>query len=134
MNNHRFVEHEDAVTFVGKRAWSDPLGNERVTIGVTAAGPAGGLADVPSPSSGHVVRDDQLRTGCCRSVAAVQAEVVGNRVVVIVQLETQADLGQAGVRGQFVDEGFCAGQVDRLAMSLLPVCKPGRYDTTVISS
>ncbi len=49
------------------------------------------------------LRDDicnhQLRTVCRSSVAAVQAQIVGNGVIVIVELEAQADLCQPAIAG-----------------------------------
>jgi hypothetical protein len=45
----------------------------------------------------YVVRNHQLRTvrRVC-GIATVQAEIVGNRIVVVIQLEAQTDLCQAG--------------------------------------
>jgi hypothetical protein len=43
----------------------------------------------------HCIGNHQLRLAACRGIAAEQAENVGNGVVVIIQLEAQADLGQA---------------------------------------
>jgi hypothetical protein len=78
----------------------------------------------------HDVSNHQLRMARHWSVAAIQAENVGNRIVVVIQLDpkrsgarAQADLGQAGTRGHFVDVSFRAGQVIRFSFDQL-ITKP----------
>jgi hypothetical protein len=60
----------------------------------------------------HVVLDEQLWTIGTARIAAIQTEIVGNSVVVIIQFEAQADLGQPGVQGSFVDIALPTGQVN----------------------
>jgi hypothetical protein len=43
----------------------------------------------------HVILNDQLRTGIGRRIATLQAEIIGNGVIVVIQLEAQAELGQS---------------------------------------
>lgn len=42
--------------------------------------------------SWNVVLDDQLWTGGCTRVPAVQAEVIGDSIIVVIQFESQSDL------------------------------------------
>ena len=61
----------------------------------------------------NAVCNDQLRTVCQSSrVAAEQAEIIGNPIVIVIQIKAQADLRQAAVGGQFVDVKFPGGQVE----------------------
>ena len=55
------------------------------------------------------ILDDQLRAACRASVPAENVQVVGDRIVVVAQFETQADLRQAAIRRQFVDPAFGGG-------------------------
>ena len=66
----------------------------------------------------NVVFNDQLRTrsGIC-VIAAVQTEIIGNAIVVVIQLEAQTDLGQTRQGGQLVDEGFSTRQIDAVPVA-----------------
>ena len=57
----------------------------------------------------NIIFNDQLRTIDQPGIAAVEFEVVGDGVIVIVQLEAQANLCHTTVRGKFVDEAFRRG-------------------------
>jgi len=73
-----------------------------------------------------------LRTVRNRGVAAEQGQVVGKRVVFVIQLEAQADLRQARIRRQFVEVGFRGGQVDAVpaASSAASPWMPGKNTPT----
>lgn len=48
------------------------------------------------------IRNHQLRTVGRRSAATVQAEIIGNGIVVIIQFEAQPDLRQTAVGKRFM--------------------------------
>lgn len=61
----------------------------------------------------HVIRNYQLRTVCCcKSITAVDTEIVRHGVIIIIEFKAQADLRQAVVGCQFVDVAFCADQAN----------------------
>jgi hypothetical protein len=74
----------------------------------------------------YVILDDQLWTIGSARIAAIQTEIVGCSVVIVIQFEAQADLGQPGVRGNFVDIVLSTRQVNAV-----PTAGKGRLEGTI---
>ena len=72
--------------------------------------------------SGNIILNDQPWTGGYTRVSTVQAKLIGEPVVVIVQFEAQANLRKTTVGGKLVDINFGIGQIDVIPAS----CKSRR--------
>jgi hypothetical protein len=65
------------------------------------------------------IRDNQLRL-IAGGIPTIETGIVGNKIIIIIQLEAQADLGDASTRSRIIEvrEG-CAAQIDAIQIKVL---------------